>query len=47
MAILFWVLFIVFFAISGYRDRAGIISYLPFWILIGILGLKVFGFSLS
>lgn len=44
LAILFWVIFVVAIVFFGYRNRGIFVDSLPVWILIGILGFKVFGF---
>lgn len=44
---IFWILYLVGFIFTGYRNRAGFgewfMDSLLFWVLIGLLGLGAFG----
>lgn len=46
LALVFWVVYIVAVVFGVYRDRAGVLSNLPIWVLIGVLGFAVFGFNI-
>ena len=47
IGLLFWILFIVGLVFHIYRDRAGIVDSLFWWVLIFLLGVGTFGFPIK